>query len=313
MNIMRTISGLSLGLALLLAAGASDAAGTALDSNDLPAKYRTELRTEIDKARGETPELFRAVFDVAARAKELDEASRAPGIPLTRHFKNLGPRAFYPLMEMMVFDSHAPRGLPASAESALRIGVIEAVGTIRDPRATPALARILEQSRDLDSVRASASALGKIGTDDAVTILTDAAKKARTADSARERAILGGMHDCRREAAARFLADRLDAQPDADTAKVLAKALGGVGNSWAWKTLSSQQEAASTRHIAATSLVRAYVRYRGDVREAAAKALLVVDDAGTPSLIAKEKAGAPRELATALEELERRFATNPAR
>ncbi len=313
MKTIRFASAAILGFALLAMPADASAAGVALDSTQLDATARTSLKADIDKARGESPDVFKAVYDIAARAKDLDAESRAPGIPFTRYFKNLGPRAFYPLVELMVFDSHAPSGLPATAESALRIGVIEAVGGIRDARAMPALAKVFESSRDLDTVRASANAIGKLGTDDGVQLLITSAKKFQTTDPARERAILVGLHDCRREAAAHFLAQRLDGQPaDAETAKALIKSLGGVGNSWAWKTLP-QNEAAATRKAAAEGLMRAFVHYTGDLREAAAKALLVVDEASTPQMIAKAKAGASRETVMALDDFDKRFAQNPVR
>ncbi len=314
MNLARkSFVAVALSLALLGMSSTASAAGAGLDAGDLPASTRSELKAEIDKARAATPELFKAVADVAAQARELDANARKPGIPLTMHFKPLGQRALYPMLEALVFDSHAARDLPPSAASALRLGLIEAVGSIRDPRAIPVLAKILEIGRDDPTVRASAGGLARIGTDDALNILTTAATKAKTGDAGndRERAILSGMHDARREAAARFLARRLQQNPDLETARIVVKSLGGVGNAWAWKTLSDQTEASATRGIAANALVDAYVRFRGEVREQAAKAILVVDDASTPTLIAQAKTGASGDLTLALEALERRFANNP--
>ncbi|MDF2696147.1 MAG: hypothetical protein K0S65_4530, partial [Labilithrix sp.] len=173
-----------------------------------------------------TPELFKAVQDVALHAKELDAGARAPGVPLTMHFKPLGQRALYPMLEALVFDAHTS-DLPPSAASALRLGLIEAVGSIRDARAIPVLARILELGRDDKTVRAASEGLARIGTDDAIGILTSAALKAKTDTGGqdRERAILSGMHDARREAAARFLAKRLQQSPDSETARVVVKSL----------------------------------------------------------------------------------------
>ncbi len=308
----KSFAAIALSLALLGMSTNASAAGAGLDANDLPAATQRELRTEIDKARAATPELFKAVADIAAQARELDANARKPGIPLTMHFKPLGNRALYPLLDALVFDAHV-KDLPPSAASALRLGLIEAVGTIRDPHAIPVLAKILEVGRDDATVRASAEGLARIGTDDALTILTTAATKAKTdaPGGARERAILSGLHDARREAAARHLAHRLEQSPDNETARVVVKSLGGVGNAWAWKTLPNQSEMSATRGIAANALVDAYVRFSGEVREQAAKAILVVDDPSTTTLIAQAKKGASGDLTTALEALERRFANNP--
>lgn len=312
MKISKLKAAFLLTTALFLFAPAARAAGVALDARNLDAKSRAELTAEIARANRQTPDLFRAVFDIAQRAGELDAAARTPGIPLTRHFRNLGPRAYYPLVELLVFDAHAPAGLSDTAASALRIGVIEAIGQIREARSVPLLARLLD-ARDLATVEAGAAALAKIGNDDALSALVSSARRSKATDGARERAILAGMHDCRREGAARFLADRLRERPDAATARILAKSLGGVANKWAWATLAVRNEESSTRSLAAEALLDAFVAYGGDVREAAAKALLVVDAPSTTALISTAKRSAPRETVLDLDRFERRFAANPSR
>lgn len=314
MNVARTyFAGVALSLALLGMSSPALAAGAGLDARDLAEKERTTLRAEINRAKAEVPELFKTVENVALRAKELEAGGRARGIPLTMHFKPLGQRALFPMLDVLVFDARA-NDLPPAAASALRLGLIEAIGEIRDPRAVPVLARLLELAQDDSTVRASSEGLSRIGTDEALAIVTAAATKARTdRGSSRERAILSGLHGARRASAARFLAERLEQNPDAETARVVVKALSGVGNAWAWQTLADQSEAAATRSISAKALVNAYVRFGGEVREQAAKAILVVDDPSTPALIAQAKKSASADLIPALDELDRRFAKNPTR
>lgn len=312
MKIFKLTTAFLLATSLLVSTVDASAAGVALDARNLDAKSRAELTAQIAAAKQQTPELFTSAFDIAQRAGELDAAGRTPGIPLTRHFRNLGPRAYYPLMELLVFDAHAPAGLSDSATSALRLGVIEAIGQIREARAVPFLARLLD-ARDVATVEAAAAGLAKIGNDDALTALTSAAVRAKAAEGPRERAILAGMHDCRRERAARFLADRLRERPEAETARVIVKSLGGVGNRWAWTTLAARTEEAATRTLAAEALVTAFVAYADDVRESSAKAMLVVDSPTTTALVAAAKASAPRDTVLALERFERRFAANPSR
>src|SRR5690606_19675010 len=115
---------------LLGASGEASAAGAGLDASALDPKTRAELRAEIDAARAATPELFKTVADVAARARELDAAARARGVPLTMYFKPLGNRALHPMLDVLVFDARTPNDLPASARAALRLGLIEAIGAI---------------------------------------------------------------------------------------------------------------------------------------------------------------------------------------
>jgi hypothetical protein len=89
------------------------------------------------------------------------------------------------------------------------------------------------------------------------------------------------------------------------------KSLGHVGSAWAWKTLADRSDEAASRETAARALVTAFVQYDGEVREAAAKALLVVDDSHTVALIEAARRGAPADVALALDELARRVANNP--
>jgi hypothetical protein len=294
--------------------------GLAVDAAELPAKARTSLKSEIDKARIETPDLFRQVQDVANRAAELDASARRPGVPLTMSFKLLGPRALMPMLELLAFDGRAPNDLTPTARAALRVGLVEAVGIIRDPRAVPVLSRIALRDRDVDMTRASADALGRIGTTDAYDALLAALGAADTAvatssgSNERVHALLAGVGSSRRIDAATLLAKRLDrdaSHSDVATAKAVAKALGTAGNAWAWKTLANRADEATVREIAARALVKAYVAYPGEARIAATNALLVVDDPHTEALVAAARSGASVDEASALDALSARLAKNP--
>ena len=109
---------LAIALAAIMMTRQSSAAGAAVEAGDLPIRTRADLRAEIAKARVVSPDLFKTVADIAARAKEFDARSRTPGAPLTLHFKALGNRALYPMLDVLVFDSHS-RDLTPSAASAL--------------------------------------------------------------------------------------------------------------------------------------------------------------------------------------------------
>ncbi len=310
------------GFALATTTLDASAAGLALDASELSAKSRSSLKADIDKARLETPELFRQVEDIAKHAGELDAGSRRPGAPLTMHFKLLGPRALMPMLELVAWAAHAPVDLAPSARAALRVGLVEAVGIIRDARAVPLLARIALRERDVDMTRASADALGRIGTDDAYEALLAALASANAAaagsdsGSDRVRALLAGIGSSRRVDGATLLAKRLErgpSQPDAAAAKALAQALGTAGNAWAWKTLRSRTDEGAVREIAARALVKAYLAYPGEARTAATNALLVVDDPHTTALVTDARRAASTDEATALDALTAKLAKNPTR
>jgi hypothetical protein len=233
-----------------------------------------------------------------------------------------------PMLELLAFDGHTSTDLTPMARAALRVGLVEAVGIIRDARAVPVLSRIALRDRDVDMTRASADALGRIGTNDAYDALLAALASAdsnastgtttgtTTGSSERVQALLAGVGSSRRIDGATLLAKRLDREsshPDAATAKAIAKALGTAGNAWAWKTLASRADEATVREIAARALVKAYVAYPGEARSAAMNALLVVDDPHTNALVAAARSGASVDEAGALDALSSRLAKNPTR
>lgn len=249
------------------------------------------------------------VRQAVLQKQALDAKARGHRAPIALYLRGMGKQALDPMLEL-VSGGPAAAGLPTEAVNAARRDLVEAIGLLRDPKATPVIAALLDKESDGDLVRTAAEALARIGTDDAVARLRGALGKAA---GARATAILAGMGDCRRESVARLLADRLLAHPDEATARVLVRSLGNVGNAWAWKTMPSRAEEGAVRALAARALVDAYTRYDGDLRTAASNALMVVDDASTPALVSAARASASGDTARALDALAARFAANPAR
>ena len=327
---MKTSTRLGLSLAFAITLGLTATAHAhahplgGIDASELAPAARSALTSDVARARTETPELFRQVADVAKKANELDGASRLPGAPLTMHFKPLGPRALLPMLDMLAFGTNVPSDLTSTAKSALRVGLVEAVGIVRDARAVPVLAKLaLKESSDAELTRAAADALGRIATDDAIVALTTALTAAETSPAVESRgeryhALLMGLGASRRPDAVGLLAKKLDAKPSEATAQAIAKSLGVAGNAWAWKTFADRTHEANVRSSAARSLVRIYVAYAGDARSAAAKALLVVDSADTPALIADARKAAAasssaQDVQRALDDLSVRLSKNPTR
>jgi hypothetical protein len=297
----------------LFAASAASAAGLEMDASALPAATRASLAKDISSARAQRPDLFRTVGDTIANAESLDAHARRRGLAFTPHFKALGPNALLPMIEAVAFDARTPSTLSESARSALRVGLLEAIGSIRDDRAVPVLEHVLDHGSDVHIVRAAATALARVGTDASVAVLLRVEEGAYRAESggARHRAILAGLHDGRRVAIAKRLASRIDGVDD-ETARVIAKSLGGAANAWAWRAIADKAELVATREESSRALLRAYIA-RPALREATTKALLVVDDPRTSALIASARTSANADLSPALDELDRRFRDNPAR
>jgi hypothetical protein len=306
-RIVTAMATLLCGLALSTTAGA--AGGTSFDATRLPAQARTELRTSIDKARAADPAAFREVRDMFAKAREADLHARGRKAPNALRLAGLGTKALLPMLELVAFDAPAlAPGEKAADRANVNRDLIEAIGLLRDPRAMPVLTAVLARESDFATTRTAAEAIARMDNDDAASTLVASASKA---SGERATAILAGMGACHRAVIARTLADRLAAHPDDAAARHVVKSLGHVGSAWAWKTLADRSEEASSRETAARALVAAFVQYTGEAREAAAKALLVVDDSHTVALIEAARRGASGDAALALDDLARRFASNP--
>ncbi len=299
------------GLLLSALTGAASAAeGVWVGPSLLAAEDRAALVQAIGAARTDKP----AAFETLARLREdmpaLDAQKRGRYVPVAAILKGLGKDALLPMLNELAIEAK-PRGdMPADAWHAWRVGLVEAVGSLRDGRAAPVLFAVVdapEMSTDL--VRAAASALGKLGTDAAAQRLVALAKK----EGPKQKGVLAGMGDCRRRVVAEALASALLAHPDAETATIVARSLGDVGSAWAWKTpvIAASGEESVVRAAAAEALVASYLRYEGEARVAIGKAVLMVDHASTPSLAEAQKRGARPGDQAALDALVERFKKSP--
>jgi hypothetical protein len=275
----------------------------------MPARTFEGLRTDVTKARARDPQAFVAVNGIVSHAATADAHARGRKAPNALYLAKLGPSALLPMLEMLALDP--PRGVPATSAPQVRRDLIEAVGLLRDSRAIPIVASILDDAtEDTSTTRTATEALARIGTEDAATrILT--ALDGSTGD--RAQAILGGMGECRRVRIAEALASRLRSTSDEAVARVAARSIGRTGNAWAWKTSSDRTDEPRIRELAARALLDAFVRHEGEARDAASNALMVVDAPETPALIVEAKKAAPPSIARALGELAARFARNPTR
>lgn len=266
-----------------------------------------DLRQDVARARAADPRAFARVSDLVALAPDANARARARRAPIALYVASLGPSAVLPTLELLALDP--PRGVPSESAPALRRELIEATGLLRDARAVPVLAAILEDPKEEpETTRTTTEALARIGGATAASkILTTLA----SARDARARAILAGMGELRRVDVAEELAARLRAAPDDATARVAARSLGRAGNAWAWRAESDRTDESRIRATAARALVEAFMRWSGEARTAAESALLVVDAPETPALIAEARRSATPELARALDGLAAHYARSP--
>lgn len=296
----------------VLLGGAADARGRVVAPEKLPDSSRVQLAAEIARARAKTPEAFTQLARALEAVPTLDARKRGRLAPVSPMLKRLGPDALWPMLERLAFDAKdAPA--EASAQLALDVGLIEAVGYLRDPRSAPVWRAVLEGPETRPEVmRAAAGALARLDSDDAASALVAYAR----ADGLRRDAALAMMGHCRRLVVARALADALK-QPGRDVAgtKAILRSLGDVGNAWAWKTpaVKARAEEDAVRRTAAEALLAAYLAHEGELRNAAANALLVVDAPATPSLLRQAREAASDADRRALDDLAGRLENNPTR
>jgi hypothetical protein len=284
--------------------------GVALPTRSLKSKERASLKTDIAKAKAANPAIFKKVAEAPKLAVERDENKRGRAATIVQPLASLGKDALFPMLEMLAVDAQ-PRGkMSESSWLTLRTGLIEAVGLIRDQRAKPVLNAILDRDNDPEIIRASAEALARIGDDASAKKLAALA----LGQSAKRLPVISAIGECRRTVAADALA-KLVGTPDEAEAQAVIKSLGTVGNAWAWQTseISQSGEGDQVRAIASRALMQAFVTYTGYARTKAQTALLIVADPSTPSMIASARQGASPELASALDELAKRFAENPVK
>ncbi len=289
---------------------ASAASGIVTSAERLPEKARAALSIEIETAKRERPRSFQAVGQLRQDLPMLDTQKRGRFAAIAPMLKPLGKEALLPMLEELAFRGKPQGTLTDSAWIAWRAGVIEAVGMLRDPRAEPVLVAILDGAEtEYHVVHAAAAALGRLGTDAAVSKLVAMAKVA----GVKQKAVFAGMGECRRTSIATALSSAAALATDAELARVIAHSLGDVGSAWAWQTpvIAASGEEAPTRAIAAKALVDMFIVHEDSVRKMVSNALLVVDDSSTPGLIEAAKKGASPELAAKLDALTQRFARNP--
>ncbi len=287
------------------------AAGVVLDAHSaLAPKAAHALGRSIARAHVTHPEAFKKLSGLPALAKKLARHRRGRAIVLSPYLKSLGPTALFPMLEMLAVDAPARGSLSKDTWRDLRVGLIEAVGMLRDARSEPVLRAALEHNSEPAIVRAAAVALGRLGDDASAARLVQLA----TTPGAKQDAVISGLGECRRLVAARALA-RLSTTSSAARELTVIRQLGNVGNTWAWQTpaVAKTSEGDAVRGVAARALVQAFVANTGELRTKAATEILLVDHSSTPGLIRAAKSGASPALRAALDELAQRFAKNPVR
>jgi hypothetical protein len=304
---------ISLAVLLLLSVvgfGADDPCGALLCPSDLTVDQAQNLVDLVANARSEHPAAFDAVARIRADLPELDAAKRGRLAVTGPFLVNIGDGAVEAILERIALADPGADDLGPSARDAWKIGLIDALGKLRDERAAAVLEAVCRSPRtDGMTLTAAAAALGRLETDAAATILVELSESAGD----RGTAVLAGMGHCRRLSVVRRLAEALPEQTDPVAHRLVARSLATAANGLVWRAglVQHPDEVDEIRNLASRALFDAYLVRSDRERSDVVTALLVVDDPAVLTMIDSARATAEPELTAAFDELERRLEANP--
>ncbi len=304
---------LSLVVFLLLAttpANADAPCGVVLCLSELSADEAQRVTDLVAAGRAEHAIAFEGLARVRATVPELDAAKRGRFALVGPSISGLGDGTVPAIIERLVLADLGPETLTPSARTAWRIGLLDAIGKLRDPRGAAVLEAVCRSSHiEPEILTVATAALGRLETDSAAAVLV----KLSRVPGERGKAILAGMGHCRRLLVVRRLVEALPEQTDAATHRDVARSLATAANAPVWRAGLARhpQEGIEIRFLAARVLFDEFVARSDDERKALVTALLVVDHSGTSGLIEQERTGADPALSAALDHLARRLECNP--
>ncbi|MGQ0505077.1 MAG: HEAT repeat domain-containing protein, partial [Myxococcaceae bacterium] len=265
-------------IAVMLVATPAFAGGLLVDGASLP----ESLRSQVETARAQNPDLFAKVQTLPTVAGQLDRTRRGNFAPMGRMLRALGPDAVWALADLAAFTSPSVRvsedlnsepplapAIKPSALLSLRLGLVDALGGSGNSAVAPILAATLARA-DLDPhvLRVAAGALGELGDDASIDALVTAVRRT---SGARQLAILEGAGQARRLRTTQLIAQALKTETDPARAQALSRALSESGNATAWMGVQGEakSEEGAVRELAARGLVDSFVRFGGSGRQEA--------------------------------------------
>ncbi len=277
--------------------------GIAVADSQIPAQERNKLWSEIEAYRATHPEAFEAVANVKGHRPEVYKKRRNPVPGAGIELRRLRQAALLPMLEALAFEAPERGTLTEREYRALKVGLLEATGILRDGRATTVLQRAFENASHPDVVWAAGEALGRLCDDSSYQLLS------KRLTGAKKDGAIAGLGQCRRIDGTEKLAQALASTTDETEAAAIAKALGVAASSWAWQTYGKQAQAQGleVRRIAATALVPAFIRHQGKARNAVRKGLSMAEYPGMAQLVRQHRHKADEATARALDRLAARI------
>lgn len=280
--------------------------GLAVSASQIPEQARRELARQIAEEQRLHPEAFEALRNVRGHKPEVYTRLRNPVPMVDRELRRLGAPILLPMLNALSFEAPVDGHRTEAETAALTLGMLEAVGELRDARSAPVLEAVFASSAKQPKIaRAAAVGLGRLCSDGAAVLLEKHAAKA----GALQIAAIAGLGQCRRLSSANQLAALLSASKDAAVLEETAKSLGSVGSSWAWKAAARAASpppaglGEQVRAVAAKALVDGFTRVSSEAREPFRNALLMVEHPQTPVWIENAKRSADANTVSELNKL----------
>lgn len=192
---------------------------------------------ELTQLWVEDREAFARLDEVRRALPALSEHRRGRYVNVARLLEHLGEEALLPMLWALASDDPFSMGFDPAAWWSWRLGLVEAVGRLRDRRSAPVLMQIIEGPDPHRTTREVAtSAIGRLGDNDLIEEVIALAENSPS----KRLAILAGLGEARREVALNYLLQVLNEDLEIDERRAVIQSLGNWANQWAWQTSSLQ-------------------------------------------------------------------------
>ena len=219
-----------------------------IDSRAVPAEVSRPLAALVRADRARRPEAYQRVADLEGLRPQFYRRTRVGRPSVALELRAMGPSALLPMLDALALSGY-PRDLSDDERAALRLGLLETVGNLGDPRALPVLRGVFGTTAEPSELRAAARGLARVCQERDRRALTTAAAAPQRAAAA---AALGL---CASPEAASWMVAQLETTSDPAHAAALAAGLAEGASSWARPGARSRIDA-PLRARAARAIIR---------------------------------------------------------
>ena len=245
----------------------------------------TEIAEELDELWHKNPDLFRQLDATRQEVNNWYAQNRHRPANVARMLEGLGEEGLLPMLWALAADNPMQLQMGLQAWRSWRVGLLEAVGRLRDERSIPVLKAIIAGNEPHAPIhQVATSALGRIGDIESIDAVIDIA---RSSPDKRD-AIVAGLGQARRHNAVEYLLEVFETGDDAEIQRTAVRAMGDWTNQWAWETATrqdNQDEGRKGRAATINALVDAYPEADDGLQKEIAKSLQLAGAAASKELL----------------------------